>query len=31
MSYYDTELADRAVRALAMEQRTGAFWQQPNR
>ena len=32
MSYYDSEVADRAVAALwKWSKRVGAFWQQPNR
>jgi hypothetical protein len=32
MSYYDSDVADRAVRAFwRWSQRSGAFWQQPNR
>lgn len=32
MPYYDSEAADRAVRALwNWSKRTGGFWQQPNR
>jgi hypothetical protein len=32
MSYYDSEIADRAVNALwRWTKRTGGYWQQPNR
>lgn len=32
MSYYDSDAADRAVKALwQWSKRSGAFWQQPNR